>query len=82
MENQILKAHFLGCYAFNSKDKTRIFYKLQAVAYKEGTTKAVIIDTFVNENDYENLEEREQFSILELEVVPNFSTGSIAYKLH
>ena len=42
MENQILKAHYLGTYCFKSKDKTKDFYKLQAVAYAEKDTKALL----------------------------------------
>lgn len=81
MENQILKAHFLGCYSFKSKDKTKDYYKLQAVAYSENSTKALIIDTFVSSENYEKLYNLEYFTLLDLQIVPNLSNNSLSYKL-
>lgn len=82
MEYQILKAHYLGSYSFMSKDKTKYFYKLQAVAYSEGSTKALLIDTFITQDDYEKLSD--DFSIfdnIDLQIIPNLVTGKIAYKI-
>lgn len=82
MENQILKAHLLGYYSFKSKDKTKEFFKLQAVAYSEGNSKALLIDTFVTQDDYEKLSD--DFSIfdnIDLQIIPNLVTGKIAYKI-
>lgn len=82
MENQILKAHYLWTYCFKSKDKTKDFYKLQAVAYAEKDTKALLIDTFITKEDYTKLSnDFSAFDNIDLQIIPNLITGKIAYKI-
>lgn len=81
MGNQKLHANFLGCYTFKSKDKTKDFFKLQAVAYEDGSRRALLIDTFITSEEYERLFDLTFFDNIELDVIPNFSTGQIRYKL-
>lgn len=82
MGNQTLKAHFLGSYSFKSKDKTKYFYKLQAVAYEEGNRRALLIDTFITGEEYQKLyDDIDFFDSIDLEIIPNLTTGQIRYKL-
>lgn len=84
MEN-VQEMSLIGYYHFSSKDKTKHYYVVQALTstndVSQGNYKSNIIDIFVSEEIYNIILEKEIGALLNVQMIPNLSTGKFSFKI-
>lgn len=84
MEN-IVEMSLVGNNKFTSKDKTKIYFVIQAlyneIDISKQINKATLINIFVSEELYNTLAGVDIGTVLKVQVVPNLSTGKVSYKI-
>ena len=75
----------IGYYHFDSKDKTKHYYVVQALSttndVSHGTCKSSIVDVFVSEEMYNIILEKEIGTSINVQIIPNLSTGKFSFKI-
>ena len=75
----------IGYYHFSSKDKTKHYYVVQALSstndVSNGIYKANVVDIFVSEEMYKTIIEKEIGTSLNVQMIPNLSTGKLSFKI-
>lgn len=81
----IQEMSLIGYYHFDSKDKTKHYYVVQALSstnnVSEGNFKSNIVDVFVSEEIYNVILEKEIGTPLNVQMIPNLSTGKLSFKI-
>ena len=85
MENNVQEMTLVGFYHFASKDKTKHYYVVQALSNEndvsKGINKASVVDVFVSEEIYNSIMNREIGDVINVQVIPNLSTGKLSFKI-
>jgi len=85
MENSIKEMVFVGHHHFSSKDKTQIYYVIQALYNEEdltrGNNRGTMINIFVDEEQYKKITKMVIGEVLKVNLIPNISTGKLYYKV-
>lgn len=74
----------VGYYHFETKDKSKVYYILQCLVSKvdNDNCKGSLVNVFVNENTYRRVvNDFDIGSTLKVEVIPNYDTGKVSYRL-
>lgn len=81
MEN-VKEMKLVGYYTFTSKDKKNFYYVLQFLNNVDDSTKASLINVFVDKNTYERVtEDYDIGSLLNIECSINYDTNKVYYKV-
>lgn len=81
MEN-VKEMKLVGYYTFTSKDKKNLYYVLQFLNNVDDSTKASLINVFVDKNTYERVtEDYDIGSLLNIECYINYDTNKVYYKV-
>lgn len=77
-------AMLVGYHHFQSKDKTKTFYIVQCLihsSYEASNKKGILINVFVNQDEYAEVTAKELGEEVLLSVKPNFEKGTMNYKI-
>lgn len=84
MEN-VQEMTLVGFYHFASKDKTKHYYVVQALSNQvedgKAINKASVVDVFVSEDIYNSIINKDIGEILNVQIIPNLSTGKLSFKI-
>lgn len=85
MEKSIKDMVLLGYFHFSSKDKKEIFYIVQ-VLYNDFdavhvNNKATMINIYITDEEYKKICQMTTGTVIKVEIIPNFETGKIYYKV-
>ncbi|MGN1327826.1 MAG: hypothetical protein ACI4VQ_07120 [Clostridia bacterium] len=78
----VKEMELVGYYSFSSKDKNNFYYVLQFLNNTDDSTKAFLINVFVDKNIYERVTEDYGIgSLLNIESSINYDTNKVYYKV-
>ena len=85
MEKTTMEMILVGYHHFYSKDKKQIYYVVQCLYNEDDKTRAnlkgTMINIFVEDDVYKKVIQNDIGTLLQVQVLPNLSTGKIYYKV-